>query len=183
MSLESLAISRKNAGSELAQLAEEHMKHDLQQSDRDALNDAARKFSSYTAIGSIVGLSLGAALAFRVRRVRTQYFKAFRAIEKPTHVKFADGREQALPDLSNLLRPSPAGDFAAYVFFSAGGLFIGGESGLLAGSWAARRSVTSDAERKVRIERAVRRYRADVLRREVQKLEAEDKDSSPVAMW
>lgn len=93
MSLESLAISRKNASHELAQLAEEHMKHDLHQSDRDAIADATRKFSTYTAIGSILGLGLGAALAFRVRRARTEYFKAFRAIEKPTHVKFADGRE------------------------------------------------------------------------------------------
>ncbi len=93
MSLESLAISRKNAGAELAQLAEEHMQHDLQQSDRDALNDAKRKFSTYTTIGSVVGLAAGVALAFRVRRARTEYFKAFRAIEKPTHVKFADGRE------------------------------------------------------------------------------------------
>jgi hypothetical protein len=90
---------------------------------------------------------------------------------------------EALPDLSNMLRPSPIGDFAAYVFFSAGGLFIGGELGLLAGSWSARRAVTSDAERKARIERAVRRYRADVLRREVQKLEAGEKGAKPVDIW
>jgi hypothetical protein len=81
-----------------------------------------------------------------------------------------------------MLRPSPAGDFAAYVFFSAGGLFIGGELGLLAGSWSARRAITDDAERKARIERAVRRYRADVLRREVQKLDAGDHNSRPV-IW
>jgi hypothetical protein len=93
MSLESLAITRKNAGTELAQLAEEHMKHDLQQSDRDALSDATRKFSTFTTVGSLVGLGVGAALAFRVRRLRKEYFKTFRAIEKPTHVKFADGRE------------------------------------------------------------------------------------------
>ncbi|KAH8769725.1 hypothetical protein BGZ57DRAFT_443641 [Hyaloscypha finlandica] len=183
MSIDSFALSRKNASQELAQLAEEHMKHDLQQSDRDALNNASKRFGSYTAIGSLVGLGLGALLALRVRRARTEYFKAFRAIEKPTHVKFADGREEALPDLSNLLRPSPVGDFAAYVFFSAGGLFIGGELGLLAGSWSAKRAVTSDAERQKRIERAVRRYRADVLRREVQKLEAGDKDGKPVEVW
>jgi hypothetical protein len=93
MSIDSLAISRKNASHELAQLAEEHMSHDLQQSDRDALNDASKKFGTYTTIGSLVGLGLGALLAVRVRRARTEYFKAFRAIEKPTHVKFADGRE------------------------------------------------------------------------------------------
>jgi hypothetical protein len=96
MSFDSFALSRKNASHELAQLAEEHMKHDLQQSDRDALKDASRKFSTFTAIGSLVGLGLGALLAVRVRRARTEYFKAFRAIEKPTHVKFADGREGKL---------------------------------------------------------------------------------------
>jgi hypothetical protein len=96
MSIDSFALSRKNASQELAQLAEEHMKHDLQQSDRDALNNASKRFGSYTAIGSLVGLGLGALLALRVRRARTEYFKAFRAIEKPTHVKFADGREGRL---------------------------------------------------------------------------------------
>lgn len=75
------------------------------------------------------------------------------------------------------------GDFAAYVFFSAGGLFIGGELGLLAGSWSAKRAVTSDKERQARIERAVRRYRADVLRREVQKLESGDKGGKPAEIW
>lgn len=92
MSSESLALLRRNAGNELAQLAEEHMNHDLQQSDRDALNSAARKLSTYTTIGSFVGLGLGVALAFRVRRLRADTFKAFRAAEKPTQIKFADGR-------------------------------------------------------------------------------------------
>ena len=96
MSFDSFALSRKNPSHELAQLAEEHMKHDLQQSDRDALNDASKKFRTFTAIGSLVGLGLGALLAVRVRRARMDYFKAFRAIEKPTHVKFADGREGKL---------------------------------------------------------------------------------------
>lgn len=101
MSFDSFALSRKNASHELAQLAEEHMKHDLHQSDRDALNDASKKFSTFTAIGSLVGLGLGALLAVRVKRARTEYFKAFRAIEKPTHVKFADGREGKLFKFQN----------------------------------------------------------------------------------
>ena len=53
----------------------------------------------------------------------------------------------------------------------------------MAGAWSARRAVTSDAESKARIERAVRRYRADVLRREVQKLESGDKEGKPVEVW
>ena len=84
-----------------------------------------------------------------------------------------------------MLQPSTAGDIAAYLFFSAGGLFIGGELGLLTGSVSARRMITSDADRKARIENAYRRFRADVLRRELKKLEEGETDSSPVAnqMW
>src|SRR4051794_10113191 len=75
MSLDSLAILRKNASKELAQLAEDHLKNDLQQSDRDVLKTAARKFSTWTTVGSAVGLGLGIALAIRVRRVRADMFK------------------------------------------------------------------------------------------------------------
>ncbi len=92
MSSDSLALLRRNAGKELADLAEQHMKSDLNQSDRDALNGAAGTFSTYTTIGSLLGLGLGAAMAFRVRKIRTDYFKAFRAMDKPTHVQFANGR-------------------------------------------------------------------------------------------
>jgi hypothetical protein len=75
------------------------MTHDLQQFDRDALNNTSRILSSYTAIRSLVSLGLGALLALRVRRARrarTEYLEAFRAIETPMHVKFADGREGML---------------------------------------------------------------------------------------
>ena len=43
--------------------------------------------------------------------------------------------------------------------------------------------MTSDVERKARLERALRRYRADVLRREVQKLEAGETDGKPAEIW
>lgn len=93
MSTESLALFRKNAGQGISALAEDHIKHDLQDSDRDVLNSAATNFSTHVKIGSLLGLSLGALLAFRLRRTRMQMFKAFRAQEKPTHVRFADGRD------------------------------------------------------------------------------------------
>jgi hypothetical protein len=98
MSSDSLAILRRNIGPELAQLAENHIQHDLRESDREALNSAAKKLSTYTTVGSLVGLGLGAVLAFRVRSVRAQAFKAIRAVEKPTHVRFADGREGMILD-------------------------------------------------------------------------------------
>ncbi|KAI9054657.1 hypothetical protein LZ554_001809 [Drepanopeziza brunnea f. sp. 'monogermtubi'] len=177
MSLESLAISRKNASKELAQLAEEHMKHDLRQSDRDALQSAAQKFGTFATVGSLLGLGLGAVLAFRVRRARGEMFKAFRAAERPTHVQFANGRTEPLPDITPMLKPSTLGDIAAYTFFSAGGLFLGGELGLLTGSFSARRTIGSDPESKARIEKAFKAFKADVLRREIAALEGGDEKS------
>ncbi|KAL8923173.1 MAG: hypothetical protein Q9208_004736 [Pyrenodesmia sp. 3 TL-2023] len=171
MSSESLALLRKNAGEEIRALAEEHYKHDLQDSDRDTLKSAAGKIGTHVTIGSIVGLGLGAFLAFRLRNMRLQMFNAFRAHEKPTHVKFADGREEAIPDITPMMRPSRLGDVAAYTFFGFGGLFLGGETGLLTGSASASRTITRDPESRKRIETAFRRFRADVLRKEANALD------------
>src|SRR4051812_38313706 len=77
------------------------------------------------------------------------------------------GMIEAIPDLTPMLKPSTYGDVAAYLFFSAGGLFIGGETGLLTGTWSAQRTILKDGESKARIERAFRRFKADVLRREI----------------
>jgi hypothetical protein len=92
MSSEALAIFRRSHGQELGKLAEEHFKHDLQESDREILTSAASTFRTHAAIGSLVGLGLGALLAFRVRSARLRMFQAFKARDKPTHVQFADGR-------------------------------------------------------------------------------------------
>jgi hypothetical protein len=104
----SLAAFRKQRGDELKQLAEEHLQHEfvnklkssdplltlrsLKQSDRDLLKSAGSKVSTYAGVGSLVGIGLGAYFAFRLRSMRMAYFKAFRAMEKPVEVKFADGR-------------------------------------------------------------------------------------------
>lgn len=98
-------------------------------------------------------------------------YQAFRAAERPTHVRFADGREEAIPDITPLLQPSALGDIAAYTFFGLGGLFVGGETGLLTGSWSARRTISSDPETKKRVEQAFRSFRADVLRKQIEELE------------
>jgi len=171
MSSESLAAFRKSAGDDLANLAEEHLKHDLQQSDRDQLKSAATKVGRHATIGSIVGLGLGIALAFRVRGNRTAMFNAFKAKEKPTHVKFANGREEAIPDIAPLLKPSTFGDVATYLFFSVGGLFIGGELGLLTGSASASRTITRNPESQQRIETAFRKFKADALRKQADQLD------------
>lgn len=171
MSADSFAVLRKNAGEDISKLAEEHFKHDLQDSDRDNLKTAASKMGTHATVGSLLGLGLGLFLAFRIRRSRTQMFSAFRTAEKPTHVKFADGREEAIPDIAPLLKPTTLGDIATYFFFSAGGLFLGGETGLLTGSASASRTITRDPESRARIEAAFRKFRADVLRKEADDLD------------
>lgn len=90
---------------------------------------------------------------------------------------------ETIPDITHLMQPTKIGDISAYVFFAAGGLFIGGELGLVSGSVGAKRTITKDGESRARIERAFRRLRADVLRREIQKLEDEHGSSSPLTMW
>ena len=91
-----------------------------------------------------------------------------------------------MPDLTPMLKPSTFGDVAAYLFFSMGGLFLGGEVGLLTGSYSAQRSIMKDQESKARIEKAFRNFRIDVLKREVAQLEkgidGEKKDSMS-DMW
>lgn len=64
----------------------------LNQSDRDILRSAGSKVSTYAKVGSLLGVGLGAYFAFRLRSMRLAYFNAFRAMEKPVEVRFADGR-------------------------------------------------------------------------------------------
>jgi hypothetical protein len=82
-----------------------------------------------------------------------------------------------------MLKPSTAGDLAAYFFFSAGGLFVGGETGLLLGGYSAKKTITSDPEMKARVETALRRFKADVLKREIAQLEKEDSNSGTLEKW
>ena len=79
---------------------------------------------------------------------------------------------EALPDITPFVRPSRAGDIATYGFFGIAGLFLGGDLGLLLGQSAARKKITGDPETKDRIERAFRGFKADILRKELQDLEA-----------
>jgi hypothetical protein len=66
--------------------------HSLNQSDRDILKSAGSKVSTHAKVGSLLGVGLGVYCAFRLRSMRLSYFNAFRAMEKPVEVRFADGR-------------------------------------------------------------------------------------------
>jgi hypothetical protein len=143
----------------------------LQASDREALQSAAARVSTHTTIGSVLGLSLGLFAAFRLRSNRTRMFNAFRAAEKPTHVQFAGGRTEPIPDVTPMLKPSTLGDVGTYLLFGMGGLFVGGETGLLTGGLSAQRKIAQDPEAKKRIESAFRRFRAETLRLEADQLE------------
>lgn len=100
-------------------------------------------------------------------------YQAFYTSEKPTHVKFASGREEAIPDITPLLKPTPLGDIMTYTFFGLGGVFLGGEIGLLTGSLSARNTISRDPASRERIEKAFRSFRMDVLRKQIQDLEAD----------
>ena len=77
---------------ELALIAENHVKGDLQDSDREALRSARNTHDIHRTIGTYLGLGLGLFSAFRYRRSRMQKYTAFQTREKPIFVVFADGR-------------------------------------------------------------------------------------------
>jgi len=52
-----------------------------------------------------------------------------------------------------------------------GGLFVGGETGLLFGSMAAGRTITRDPSARERIDKAFRKFRAEALRKEADRLD------------
>lgn len=78
---------------------------------------------------------------------------------------------EAIPDITNQLAPSKWGDVATYFFFSVAGLFLGGEIGLLTGTASATRTINSDPAAKERIGTALKKFRVDVLKREIKELE------------
>ncbi len=177
MSSDSLAVFRKGLGPELNALAEEHLKHEyakglplqclhtnypsaisLQQSDRDALQKGASTVSTHVSVGSILGLSLAVFAAYRLRAARRAMFNAFKSKEQPTAVKFASGKEEPLPDMASIMQPSTIGDVATYTLLGFGGLFLGGETGLMTGTFRARQQIGADRESRERIEAAFRRY-------------------------
>ncbi|KAH8730205.1 hypothetical protein GQ44DRAFT_572764, partial [Phaeosphaeriaceae sp. PMI808] len=172
---ESLAAFRSTRSKDLGQLAEQHLQHDLNQRDRGLLKSAGGKVSTHASIASLVGLGLGVYFAFRLRAMRLAYFNAFRAMEKPVEVRFADGRTAPIPDISAKLSPSRWGDAATYFLFSVSGLFLGGEIGLLTGTASASRTITKDPESRERIEKAFKNYRIDALKREIQQLESKSR--------
>lgn len=167
----SLAAFRDERSAELRKLAEEHLQHDLTQSDRDTLRSAGSKVGTHAKIGSLLGLGLGIYCAVRLRTMRVAYFRAFRAMEKPVKVEFADGRTEPVPDITAQLAPSKWGDAATYFFFSLGGLFFGGELGFLTGTASASRMITKNPESRERIEKAFNKYKIDVMKQEIKNLE------------
>ncbi|KAI1438597.1 hypothetical protein GGR50DRAFT_703795 [Xylaria sp. CBS 124048] len=186
------ALRQSGQQDELAQLATKHAEHDLEPSDRETLKTATKRIATFTTIGSFVGLGLGLYASFRLRRLRLDMFNAFRAAEKPSYVVFQNGRQdkhlrtakkptitnhpsyltEAIPDTTPFIRPTMIGDAAAFFFFAFGGSVLGGETGLLAGSFAASRAINKDPAGRERIEKAYRMLKVDILRKEAARLES-----------
>ena len=176
---ESVAALRNKHAQELRRLAAEHFQHDLTESDRDTLTSAAGRVSRHVTIGSLLGIGLGTIMAVRLRSMRLAYFNAFRAMERPVELRFADGRTAPVPDISDKLRPSQWGDAATFFFFGVAGLFLGGETGLFTGTASAARKISSNPESRKRIENAFRNYKIDAMKKQVQHLERKGEHS----MW
>ncbi|KAI2631743.1 hypothetical protein GGS21DRAFT_522913 [Xylaria nigripes] len=166
-----LPAFRKSAHTdELAQLASRHAETDLEPSDRETLRRATKRVANSTTIGSILGLALGVYGSIRLMRLRTDMFAAFRSAEKPIAVLFPSGRQEPIPS-AQFMRPTKWGDYAAHFFFALGGTFVGGELGLLAGTYAGARALNKDPASRERIDRAYRLLRVDLLRKEAARLE------------
>jgi hypothetical protein len=88
---------------------------------------------------------------------------------------YTNDATEPIPDISKQLAPSKWSDAATYFFFTLGGLFIGGEAGLLSGTASASRTITKVPEAKERIEKAFKNYRIDVMKQEIQQLEGKSK--------
>lgn len=124
------------------------------------------------------------ALAFRVRAHRIRLFEAFRASQKPSHVKFADGREgrsqlmlsRKLYSWWKAYRSNSRDHSDATTLYSWGFCnlhFLFDCRGLCwrwdwSAEWCSccKENDTKVPETKARIEKAFRGFRADVLRKE-----------------
>ena len=124
----------------------------------------------------MIGVGLGIFLAYRLRSGRQAMFNAFKAADQPTALRFAGGREEPIPDLTPILKPSTLGDVATYTLLGMGGVFFGGETGLLTGTFRARQQINTDRESRERIATAFKRFQADALRTQANLL---DQDKAP----
>ena len=82
---------------------------------------------------------------------------------------------EPIPDVTDKMAPTKAGDIAAYSLLGLGSLFLGGELGFVSGTASAARSISKDPEARARIETAFRRFRADALRKEADRLDGGEK--------
>lgn len=60
---------------------------------------------------------------------------------------------------------------ATYTFLGAGGLFFGGELGLMTGTFRAKSQIAGDRESRDRIQAAFRKFQADALRTQANMLD------------
>ncbi|KAL8791608.1 MAG: hypothetical protein Q9195_005813 [Heterodermia aff. obscurata] len=156
---------------DLKLLTEQRYQRDLSDSDREVLENAARKLRTYVTAGKILGLGLGLFSAFRIRRSKMQKYTAFHTQEKPLHVVFADGRIEAASGLSTVSKPSKFGHVATYTLLGLCGCAIGRDAGGFLGHMSNRKSLNQDPNLKVRVEELHQQLRAEILRKEADALD------------
>lgn len=94
------ALFRPHPNDELARIGEAHLKQDLSPDDRARLRTAASRVTNYTTVGSLLGLGLGAAMAYRIHTNRVALYNAFKMVNRPVEVIFPNGRRGAFLPLS-----------------------------------------------------------------------------------
>lgn len=85
------AAFRTSPNEDLAKIGEEHMQKDLKPEDRALLRNAANKVTTHATVGSLLGLGLGIALAYRIRSNQVALYNAMKVVSRPTEVIFANG--------------------------------------------------------------------------------------------
>lgn len=94
------ALFRSHPNDELARIGEAHLKQDLSADDRARLKTAASRVTNYTTVGSLLGLGLGAAMAYRIHTNRVALYNAFKMVNRPVEVIFPNGRRGTCPSVS-----------------------------------------------------------------------------------
>lgn len=92
MSRSIFAAFRSTPDTDLAKISEQHLKEDLPPEDRSRLRRAASSVSTHASVGSLLGLGLGLALAYRIHNNRVGLYNTFKVMSKPTEVIYANGR-------------------------------------------------------------------------------------------
>ena len=114
--------------------------------------------------------------------------KVRRPVQGPLHPLFPDPHHvqahtpvaiEIAPEVKIPLRPTVQGGIILYTLFGMTGIIFGRIAGMLWGTYAAKAMISEDPGTKARVEKAIRGFQADILKRrsDILKRQAELLDS------